>query len=405
MTVLDGITVVDTTTGVSGPYCSLLLASLGARVIKVEPLDGDWYRAVGPPWIGEDGAAAAHLNRGKESVALDLDTDAGRDVLHGLLGVADVFLHELTAAEATARGLDPEALRAGNPGLVDCAVTPLGEVGPWSALPASELEVQSLSGVHRYLGSLDTAPVRIGADIGGVLAGCTAFHAVLAGLFARDDVGGQHAAVSQLGALLGTGTVMIAALDDPDEWTGFHCNAATYPPDQGIPTADGRLYYGQPLRSEEAWQRFCRDIGAEALLDDPRFATRALRMPHMADLRHELEPYFRRFPTAELMELIVRSDGIGVPVNDYADLVAHPQVQALGQVVETGTGPALGLPWRRRDEELPPPTGAPPAIGADTRAVLAELGHHTDEIERLVADGVARDGSAPHVPTTQGGTR
>lgn len=401
MTVLDGVTVVDTTTGVSGPYCSLLLATLGARVVTVEPLAGDWLRGVGPPWTGADGAAAAQLRRGKESVALDLDTDAGRDVLRGLLGIADVFLHELTVAQAAARGLDPEALRAVNPRLVDCSVTPLGEVGPWAELPASELEVQSLTGVHRYLGSLDAPPVRLGADVGGVLAGVTASHAVLAGLLARETVGGQHAAVSQLGALLGTGTVMIAALDDPDEWTGFHCNAATYPPDQGIPTADGRLYYGQPLRSEEAWQRFCRDIGAEALLDDPRFATRALRMPHMADLRQELEPYFRRFPTAELMEHIVRSDGIGVPLNDHADLVAHPQVQALEQVVETGAGPALGLPWRRRDEDLPAPSGTAPAVGAHTRAVLAEIGTDTAEIDRLVAAGIA---GTPDVPAT-GGTR
>ncbi|MGD9527610.1 CaiB/BaiF CoA transferase family protein [Pseudonocardia sp.] len=401
--VLDGITVVDTTTGVSGPYCSLLLAGLGARVIKIEPAAGDWLRSVGPPWIGSDGAAAAHLNRGKESVVLDLDAEPGRDLLRALLADADVFLHELTVAEAASRGLDPDALRRVTPGLVDCAVTPLGEVGPWSALPASELEVQSLSGVHRYLGGLDAPPVRLGADVGGVLAGCTAFHAVLAGLLAREAVGGQHAAVSQLGALLGTGTVMIAALDDPDEWTGFHCNAATYPPDQGIPTADGRLYYGQPLRSEEAWQRFCHDIGAEALLDDPRFATRALRMPHMAELRVALEPYFRRFPTAELMEHIVRSDGIGVPVNDHAELVAHPQVQALEQVVETGVGPALGLPWRRRDEELPRPTGAVPAIGGDTRAVLAQLGHDPDEIERLVAAGVAGAPPAADVPATRGG--
>jgi crotonobetainyl-CoA:carnitine CoA-transferase CaiB-like acyl-CoA transferase len=384
---LAGVLVLDATEGVSGPYCSLLLAGLGADVIKLEPLAGDWLRSVGPPWIDGTGAAAAQLNRGKASVAVDLASDGGQQVLRALLAEADVLLHEMTAEDASARGLGPAALRALNPALVDCAVTPLGESGPWAGLPATELEVQSLAGVSRYLGSLDEPPVRLGADVGGILAGCTAFHAVMAGLLARDGVGGQHVAVSQLGALLGTGTVMIAALDQPDEWTGFHCNAAVYPPDQGIATADGRLYYGQPLRSEEAWQSFCRAIGAEALLDDPRFATRALRMPNMADLRRELEPYFLRFTTADLMELIVRSDGIGVPINDYADLVAHPQVAALGQVVQTATGPALGLPWRRRDDDFPDPVGTTPSVGADTLGVLARSGMSGEEIDALLTSG------------------
>jgi crotonobetainyl-CoA:carnitine CoA-transferase CaiB-like acyl-CoA transferase len=358
---LAGLTVVDTTQGISGPYCSLLLAGLGARVIKVEPRAGDWLRTLGPPWIGGAGAAAAHLNRGKESVILDLESEPGQQALRRLLVGADVLLHEWTVDEAAARGLAPEALRAVAPELVDVAVTALGEIGPWSTLPATELEVQALAGVNRYLGAIDAPPLRLGADVAGVLAGCTALQAVLAGLLARDEVGGQHVAVSQLGALIAAGTVMIAALDQPDEWTGFHCNAAMYPPDQGIATADGRIYYGQPLRSEEAWQQFCRDIGADELLDDPRFATRALRMPNMADLRVALEPYFRRLPTAELMELVRRSDGIAVPVNDHAGLVAHPQVEALRQIVPTDAGPALNL-----DDRCPrPPGGQAPHAGQD----------------------------------------
>lgn len=384
---LAGVRVLDATEGISGPYCSLLLAGLGAEVIKLEPLAGDWLRSIGPPWIDGSGAAAAQLNRGKASVAVDLISDGGQQVLRSLLAGSDVLLHEMTVDEAAVRGLDPETLRALNPALVDCAVTPLGESGPWADLPVTELEVQSLAGVSRYLGALEEPPLRLGADVGGMLAGCTAFHAVMAGLLGREAAGGQHAAVSQLGALLGTGTVMIAALDEPDEWTGFHCNAAVYPPDHGIATADGRLYYGQPLRSEEAWQRFCHDIGAEALLDDPRFASRALRMPNMADLRRELEPYFLRFTTADLMELIVRSDGIGVPMNDYADLVAHPQVTALGQVAQTPTGPALGLPWRRRDADFPAPSGTTPPIGANTVAVLTRSGFPPEEVDRLLAAG------------------
>lgn len=391
---LGGIRILDATQGISGPYATSLLAGLGAEVVKVEPLGGDWLRAAGAPWIEGMGAAAYQLNRDKASVALDWTSPRGATVLLRLLRHADIFLHELTATAAADLGLTPNALRRANPDLLDISVTPLGEIGPWADLPATELEVQSLSGVFRYLGQIDEPPVRLGADVGGILGGCTAVHAVLAGLLARDMTGGQHAAVSQLGAVMGTNNVMIAALDQPDVWKGFHCNAATYPPDRGIATADSRLYYGQPLRSEEAWQHFCKAIGADALLEDPRFTTRELRMPNMADLRRELEPYFVRFPTDELMELIVRSDGIGVPVHDYATLRGHPQIEAMAQVRPAAGVETLSLPWRRQGEEFEPVTGPTVAVGTHTVQFLRACGFAEAEVSELVAAGVVHQADA-----------
>jgi crotonobetainyl-CoA:carnitine CoA-transferase CaiB-like acyl-CoA transferase len=385
---LAGIRVLDATQGISGPYASSLLMGLGADVVKLEPVDGDWLRAVGPPWIDGMGAAAYQLNRGKASVALHWMSPRGTTVLLRMLRQVDVFLHDLTLTRAAEVGLTPDVLRRTNPDLIDVSVTPLGEVGPWADLPATELEVQSLSGVFRYLGQIDEPPVRLGADVGGILGGCTAVQAVLAGLLARDTTGGQHAAVSQLGAVMGANNVMIAALDAPDAWEGFHCNAATYPPDRGIATADGRLYYGQPLRSEDAWQEFCRAIGAEALLEDPRFATRALRMPNMADLRRELEPYFVKIPTDELMELIVRSDGIGVPVHDYATLRDHAQLAALQQIVPAAGAETLSLPWRRQGEEFAAVTKATAAVGEHTVRFLRSCGLADAELGELTASGL-----------------
>jgi CoA:oxalate CoA-transferase len=372
---LAGLTVVDATQGIAGPYASYLLRTLGAEVIKLEPPGGDWLRTAEP-----QGAAARLLNRGKRSLTLDLHTPGGRDVLLRLLRGADVFLHDLTAEQAAERGLAPARLRDVNPALVDCSVTPLGEVGPWAGRPASELEVQALSGLHRYLGELGGAPVRIGADVAGILGGCTALQAVLAALLARGRAGGQHAAVSELGALMAINTVMLAALDGPDAWEGFHCNAATDPPDHAIETADGRIYYGPPLRSEDAWRRFCEELGADELLTDPRFATRAQRMPNMPALRRALEPYFRDLSSAEVTERVVRSDGITVPVNDYEALAAHPQTVALGLLA----GGALAPPWRRRDAPFAPLTESAPEPGEDGAAVLERCGFRRSEIEDLV---------------------
>jgi formyl-CoA transferase len=379
---LEGVRVIDLSQGVAGPYCTLLLRTLGAEVVKVEPPGGDWLRAAGPPWIDGTGAAAFQLNRGKASLELDIGTPAGHGALLRLLRDAHVLVHDMTAAQAEAAGLAPARLRALNPALVDCSVTALGERGPWAELPATELEVQSLSGLHRYLGAIGEAPVRLGADVAGILGGCAGLQAVLAGLLGGE---GQHVAVSQLGSLIAMCNVMLAALDEPDAWEGFHCNAAGYPPDRGIATRDGRIYYGQPLRSEEAWHEFCRDIGADALLDDPRFTTRAERMPNQMLLRRELEPYFRALDTEDLVERVVRSDGIAVPVQGYPELLAHPQLEALGIVAGAEGAPTLAPPWRRRGAPFGAVTEPAPALGADGARVLARAGFKESEIRELLA--------------------
>jgi crotonobetainyl-CoA:carnitine CoA-transferase CaiB-like acyl-CoA transferase len=368
---LEGLRVLDVSEGIAGPYCTLLLRTLGAEVTKLEPPGGDWLRAAGAP--------ARQLNRGKASIELDITTDAGHEALLRLVREADVLVHEWTAEGAP---LTPEQLRAVNPRLIDCSVTPLGERGPWAGLPATELEVQALAGLHRYLGSVTEPLVRLGADVGGIIGGCAAVQAILAASYAGV---GQHVAVSQLGALTAMANVMLAALDDPDAWEGFHCNAAMYPPDRGIATRDGRIYYGQPLRSEEAWQEFCRDIGADALLEDPRFLTRAQRMPNQMLLRRELEPYFLRLDTDDLVERVIRSDGIAVPINTYPDLVDHPQLEAVGVLADADGARTLAPPWRRRGAPLRAVTEPAPDVGADGPAVLGRAGFKESEIRELLA--------------------
>ncbi|MEP9382948.1 CaiB/BaiF CoA-transferase family protein [Nocardioides sp. KR10-350] len=396
---LTDLVVLDCTQGIAGPYCSLQLATLGATVIKLEPPTGDWMRRAGPPFVDGVGAAAYQLNRGKRSVAVDLDTPQGVQILRRLLRGSDVLLHDMTESVAESRGLTPPQLRTINPRLIDCSVTPFGETGPWADLPATESEIQFTSGTWRYLGVLGEPPVRVGADVAGILGGCTALQAILAALASEHGLG-QHLATSELGALMGVSTVMVAALDDPDTWDGFHTNAATYPPDRGIRTADGRIYYGQPLRSEQAWVDFCREIGAEALLRDPRFATREMRMPNQALLRRELEPYFERFSTEDLVEKVVRSDGIAVPIQDQHEVIHHPQLAALGAVRDADGMSVQSPPWRDGDDQIRPITAPAPGIGVDTHDVLTEFGFLPDELGQLASTGAIPGAEAHH----QGGT-
>jgi len=378
---LEGLRVLDVTQGVAGPYCGLLLATLGADVVKVEPPEGDWLRSVAPPLVDGSSAAAHQLNRGKRSVVLDLVSTEGAAALRRLVSDSDILLHDMSVSTASERGLTPRELRKLNPGLVDCSVTAFGESGPWSALPATELEVQAVAGVWRYLGVVGEQPIRIGADVAGILGGCAAFQAVMAAL--AGNAVGQHVATSELAAITGANTVMLAALDDPDTWDGFHTNAATYPPDHGIATADGRIYYGQPLRSEEAWVAFCREIGADELLQRPEFATRQLRMPNQMALRRELQTFFKRIPTADLVEKVVRSDGIAVPIQDLREVTRHPQIDALHIVVPAGGTDTLAPPWRSPDSSLRPVTCAAPRVGADTAAVLRAHGLGPDGVALL----------------------
>jgi crotonobetainyl-CoA:carnitine CoA-transferase CaiB-like acyl-CoA transferase len=246
-----------------------------------------------------------------------------------------------------------------------------------------------MSGVTRYVGTLGEAPVRLGADVASVYGGCAGAQAVLAALLERLDSGiGQRAEVSQLGAIFAGLTVMIAALDDPDVWEGFHCLAATGPRDHGIRTRDGVMMYGQPLRSEEPWHEFCHIIGADALLSDPRFATRQHRQPRIAELRRELQPYFERFDTADLIRIITQTEGIGVPFHNFSTLFAHPQVQAMEVLVEADDGAkVVRAPWRFGRSTVNTTLPASGPAGRDTLTALAELGLPDAEVTRLLACG------------------
>ena len=238
----------------------------------------------------------------------------------------------------------------------------------------------------RYVGSVDSAPVRLGADVGSVLAGTFAFQAILAALYERERSGrGQYVAVSGVGALTAMETVMIAALTRPDAWDGFHCLAATFGPEYGVKTADGAVSFNAPRRSEEAWLAFAEEVGATELTRRPEFDTEAKRVANGRELGDAIEPYLRKFSTREVVEITIRHGGIAVPVQDYADYFAHPQAAAMevAEECEAESGESfttLALPWRldgvrprpgRAPATDEPPDDSPAAI----QAWLAGQGH------------------------------
>ncbi|PON13624.1 hypothetical protein C2W62_33380 [Candidatus Entotheonella serta] len=226
-TALHDITVMDLSQGLSRPICSMLLGDLGARIIKVEPLHGDWAREL-EPRQGDESAVFTALNRNKESLAVDVSTPAGREVVHHLARFADVIICDQTAKQAARVRCDYATFAALNPNVIYGLLTPFGEHGPWAERPASELVVQAASGYPRYLGTYGEHPVRIGTDVASTMGGVFLLQGLLAALWHRQhhggepgrQPGGQCVAVSQLGALFAIKTIQITAQYNPDTWEG-----------------------------------------------------------------------------------------------------------------------------------------------------------------------------------------
>jgi crotonobetainyl-CoA:carnitine CoA-transferase CaiB-like acyl-CoA transferase len=396
---LGDLTVVDLSQGLSGPFCSMLLGDLGARIIKVEPLPGDWARQL-EPRQGDHSAVFLALNRNKESLALDTQLPAGREILQRLVRRADMVICE--ASPARTLGVDYATLAAQNPHLIYGQLTPFGEHGPWAERVASELVVQAASGYPRYLGSQGQEPVRLGADVASTIGGIFLLQGLLAAWFYRLRRGrGQCVAVSQLGALYALKTIQIAAQYQPDTWEGYHCWGPYTPPDTGWQTQDqpivfsfGEFTGGGPEKPSQ-WPAFCRAVGLEHLLQDGRFAHDGQNSTGLgadaATLRPLYEAAFRNYTAAELVALIRNLQGAAYPYHTHATLCADIQAQVL-QLLQRLPGPqgeltAIKTPWNF-STLTPGVRCGPPALGNATGVILAELGYDAAQRQQLAAAAV-----------------
>jgi crotonobetainyl-CoA:carnitine CoA-transferase CaiB-like acyl-CoA transferase len=350
---LAGVQVVELAQGIAGPYCGWLLRALGADVTKIEPPTGDYARGWAPADATGDGALFRALNRGKRGIV------AGGQPIGGLLETADVIVAD---ADLTWLGVaDPWRVVAAGDAVV-CRLSPTGDDG----VPATELEVQALAGITRYLGAIGDAPVRVGADLATTLAGVFGVQGILAALLEKQTSGrGQTVEVSALGSLLAIMSVMVAALDDPAEWGGFHCLAATYPRDRGVATADGAISFSAPRRSDEAWVALCHELGAGPLADDENYRTDDQRTPRSKELNRALARYTRTLPTATVLEATHRHGGLAVPIQTYGQVFDHPQAQAT-DLSDTADGyTSLAAPWRINGNR-PHVGGRSPHLGEHT---------------------------------------
>ena len=412
---LEGLTVADLSEGVSGPFCSMLLGDLGARVVKVEPLHGDWSREL-EPRRDDESAIFLALNRNKESIALERGAAAGLEIIEALARQADIVIcDELPDPEGRAElGYDYATLSRLNPQIIYGLVTPFGERGPWAHRAASELVVQAASGYPRYLGASGAEPVRVGADIAGTMGGVFLLQGLLAAWWHRVKVGvGQCVSVSQLGSLYALKTIQIAAQHDPDAWEGYHCWGPYDPPDTGWQTRDrpivfsfGEFTGGGPGKVSQ-WPEFCRDLGLDDLLSDPRFDQDGKNSTGLgadaARLRSAYEAGFGQKSAAELVDLVRSLGGAAYPYHTHETLFADEQAGVLG-LPGPGTdsdGRLAGVraPWTFSGLRCEA-RGPAPALGESTGSVLVELGYDRHQRTRLFDAGVVAGTSATAAATT-----
>jgi crotonobetainyl-CoA:carnitine CoA-transferase CaiB-like acyl-CoA transferase len=388
---LSGLRVLDLTRFVSGSQATMLLAAMGADVIKIEVPPGDPYRWQGTERVGGESALFLALNAGKRSVAIDFRTPAGRQALEPVLASADMLMENSRPGSLARHGLDWESVHARYPRLVYGSISGYGDVGPDAGRGGFDLILQAESGLMSVTGTKGSGPVKVGAPVLDVGAGLSCALGMLAACIERQRTGtGRLVSSSLLEFALATlGTVAASVMISGEVPGLLGTHSPTFAPYGGFRTADGWLVLAG-AGSEEMWARACRALGLWALLDDERFADNARRVAHRDQLTAEIEAVLTTRPTAYWLASLAEA---GVPAAEVADLAQaldSPQAKALGAVQELGHPAAyrlVGPPLRVDRAALGYPAPAP-RLGSDTRAVLGEAGLSQAEIDRLARDGV-----------------
>lgn len=387
---LDGITVVAAEQAVAGPLATRHLADLGARVIKVERMDGgDLARGYDDVVYGTSGHFVM-LNRGKESLSVDLKCDEGRRIVRGIIDGADVFLQNLAPGAAARLTLGADDLRRGHPELVVVNLSGFGAGGPMSARKAYDLIIQAESGLISLTGTAETS-VKSGIPTADIATGMYAAQAVLAALLRR--------------ARTGEGAVIeISMLEAMVEWLGHSLNTqlfsgrqpprmrmghAAIAPYNAYPTLDGEVLVG--VQSDPGWRALAADVlDAPELGEDPRFATNMARVLNRDDCDRVVSARTAVMTSAELTDRLAEAGVPGAQINDLADVVDHPQLAARDRWrtvrTEHADVPALLPPVTFSDVESA--MGSVPALGEHNATLMEEIGYDAESVADLRARSV-----------------
>jgi formyl-CoA transferase/CoA:oxalate CoA-transferase len=390
---LSGVTVIDFTRVLSGPYCTMALSDLGARVIKVEhPVRGDDTRHWGPPFIGKESAYFLSINRNKESLTLDFKQPEGQAILDRLLARADVLVENFRPGTLDDVGLGADAVLSRFPRLVYCSVSGYGQTGPRREEAGYDAVMQAEGGLMSITGEADGPSLRLGVAITDIVSGLFAAQGVLAALVARERTGrGQQVDIGMLDATAALLTYQAGNFFTTGEAPGRLGNRhPTIVPYECFATADGEFVIAGG--NDAIWTRLCAALDLPDLAEDERFRTNAGRVAHYDELRPQLA---RELAKRTRAEWAARFNAAGVPcgsVRSISEVLADPQLAARQMVAEVqhptvGRTRVIGSPVKLSATPSSVRT-APPTLGQHTETVLHELGYSGAEIQNLKTTGV-----------------
>jgi len=384
---LAGLTVLDLTRILAGPFCTQILGDLGADVIKIErPGEGDDTRRFGPPFLkdadGRDTSESAYFmgaNRNKRSVAVDIGKPEGQALIRDIAARSDVLVENFKKGNLARYGLGYDDLKGPVPGLVYCSITGFGQTGPYADRPGYDPLIQAMGGIMSVTGAPDGEPMKAGVPIADIMAGMYACTAICAALRSREVTGkGQYIDIGMLDTQVAW--LSIQAMNylvggaNPERLGNGHPNIVPY---QVFQTADG--YIMLTIGNDGQFQRFCEFAGRPDLAEDARFATNAARVTNRAALIEQMKPLLAARPSAVwLEEMEKRTIGCG-PINNVDQVFADPQVKARGMVIgmnHAAVGgaevPLVASPLRFSETPVSY-RHTPPMVGEHTEAVLREL--------------------------------
>lgn len=390
---LRGVRVIDLTTFLSGPFCTQVLADLGADVVKIENFAGDSSRGIPPHFVGDDSAYYLSVNRNKRSVVIDIKKPKGLELVSRLIDAADVVVENFRPGVCERLGLSAESFRRDNPGLIWASITGFGSEGPWRERGAYDMIVQAASGVMSLTGETEGTPVRLGIPAGDLVAGLYAAIGILASLQARQGTGaGSDVDVAMIDAQLAmlsyqAAYSLIAGITPPPQGSA-HDSIPTY---RTFRAGDGRIL-AVTANTDRMWRSACEVLGLPQLVDDERFSDAAARLTNREALWALWEAAFATKPAEAWVE---RLNARGVPastIKTVPEALSDAEAAGRRMVLDLDNGKAraavVGSPVR-----MTGPTGHshsyPPALGADTDVILQErVGLSIDEIECLRAGHV-----------------
>jgi crotonobetainyl-CoA:carnitine CoA-transferase CaiB-like acyl-CoA transferase len=392
---LGGLRVVDMTSSIAGPYCTLMLGALGADVVKIERLEqGDDTRLWGPPFWHGEGTAFLAVNANKRSISLDVRRDEGREVVLRLAESADVFVQNLRPQLVDELGLGFESVRARNAAIIYCSIGSFGSVGPLRSEPGYDPLMQAAGGLMSITGEVGGAPVRSGVSVIDQGTALWAIIGILGALRLRDSDGvGRHVETSLYETALNwlpvhlAGFLATGVLPRP-MGTGL----AFLVPYGVFEAMDGPIMIAAP--NDRFFQRLCRALGDEGLALDARFRTNASRVKNREELEPLLADHIQRFSRAHWIACLRDAGVPAAPVHDLSEVVDNEQTQALGilQPIEHPRiselqliASPISLDHQRIDHAR-----RPPDLGEHSQEILQEIGYSDQEIHELSTSGVVQ---------------